>query len=188
MPRPKISPAFFKAVLEGHGWLGLLFGALIYLICFSGSLIVLVDQLSVWERPEAPVVRTASPALLDRFANATYVRARAIGADHDIFIGAPSPELPRLASFATGKKRQRGEWSGDASGDVQPEIETPWVDFVQTLHFNLTVPGVVGRYLVGIIGTLLLASLVTGVLAHRRILKDAFRLRWGGSPHQCRSS
>jgi uncharacterized iron-regulated membrane protein len=55
--RPTISPAFSRAVLDGHSLLGVIFGALVYIVCFSGALIVLVDQLTLWERPEIPIVR-----------------------------------------------------------------------------------------------------------------------------------
>jgi uncharacterized iron-regulated membrane protein len=184
MARFGISNAFTRAMLDGHGLIGVIFGAVIYMLCLSGTLIVLVDQLTIWERPKVPVVRQVTPDLLQRVSKSAYVRAKAAGVAHDIFINAPTPELPTLEVFAYGEGGEAGahcEWSVDAAGDLGPGADAPWVEFVQTLHFNLTIPGALGRYLVGIFGTLLLASLFTGILAHRRILKDAFRLRWGGS-------
>lgn len=171
-------------MLDGHGLIGVIFGAVIYMLCLSGSLIVLVDQLTLWERPQVPIVRAVTPDLLQRVSEEAYRRAKPTGAAHDLFVNAPTPELPTLHVMAFGERGEAGphhEWSVDAAGNLSPEIETPWVLFVQQLHFNLTIPGALGRYLVGIFGTLLLASLITGILAHRRILKDAFRLRWGGS-------
>jgi uncharacterized iron-regulated membrane protein len=182
--RPLRIPAeFTRAMLGGHGLLGVIFGAILYVICLSGSLIVLVDQLTLWERPQAPAVTNVSPDLLRRVSREAYVRAKAAGVAHDIFINAPTPELPHLAVFANSARGEADhrDWSIDATGTFGHGTETPWVEFVEQLHFNLTAPGALGRYLVGIFGTLLLASLVTGLLAHRRILKDAFRLRWGGS-------
>lgn len=170
-------------MLDGHGLLGVIFGAILYVICLSGSLIVLVDQLTLWERPQAPAVSSVSPDLLMQVSREGYVRARSAGVAHDIFVNAPTPELPLLSVLAYGEgggETNHRDWSVDAAGKFGPGTEVPWVAFVQKLHFNLTAPGAIGRYLVGIFGTLLLASLVTGLLAHRRILRDAFRLRWGG--------
>lgn len=169
-------------MLDGHGLLGVVFGAVIYVLCLSGALIVMVDQLTLWERPQAPVVEAVTPAMLARVSQQSYDHAKAAGMAHDIFVNTPTPELPHLTVTAVGEggEEDHRAWSVDANGRFGPDIETPWVLFVQQLHFNLTVPGAVGRYIVGIFGTILLASLVTGILAHRRILKDAFRLRWGG--------
>ncbi len=180
----RIPNAFTRAMLNGHGLLGVIFGAVIYMLCLSGSLIVLVDQLTIWERPEAPAVSDVTPDLLQRVSAEAYRRARSAGVAHDIVINAPSPELPRLDVLAYGDGGEPGghrDWTADATGRLRDGVDVPWVELVQQLHFNLTVPGALGRYLVGIFGTLLLASLLTGILAHRRILKDAFRLRWGGS-------
>lgn len=171
---------FTRRMLGGHGWLGLIFGAILYAICLSGTLIVLVDQVARWEGPNAPVVRSMATPLLAATIDRAFARARSEHLDHDLIVRMPSEEYPRMSIFAIGEKRSV-EWSVDASGRVGAPIGTPFVAFVQQLHFNLTVPGAIGRYLVGIFGTMLLASLGTGILAHRRIFKDAFRLRWDGS-------
>lgn len=177
--RLSISPAFSRAVLDSHSLLGVLFGAVIFLLCVSGTLAVLSDEFTVWETPHGPHVASASPELLARVATNTYAAAKAEGIAHDMFVTAPTPELPRLTASAFDHGRSR-IWNADAEGRLGPRPETPWTSFLQDLHFNLNL-GIIGRYLVGIVGTLLLASLITGVVAHRRILKDAFRLRWGGS-------
>ena len=184
MKRLHLSTAFTRSMLDGHGLIGVIFGAVIYVLCLSGALVVMVDQLTIWERPQAPVVEAISPALLARVGQEGYRRARAAGVAHDLFVTTPTPELPHLTLAAFGEgggEDNHRVWSVDSAGRFGAEMATPWVLFLQQLHFNLTVPGAIGRYLVGIFGTILLASLVTGILAHRRIFKDAFRLRWGGS-------
>jgi uncharacterized iron-regulated membrane protein len=174
------SRIFSAALLRAHGLIGLLFCAAIYLVCVSGTLAVLIDELTVWERPEAPRVESVTPERLAAVATAGYARARAAGFDHDLSIITPSPTLPQLIVFAYDEGR-RASWAADASGRLRNRPETPWTDFVRDHHYNLHLPAPYGAYLVGIIGTILLASLISGVLAHRRIIRDAFRLRWGGS-------
>ena len=177
-----ISKAFTRQLMAGHSLIGLLFGALIYLICLSGTVIVLVDQLSRWERPAIPAVYDATPERLGAIGHAALARSRAAGLVESVLIRPPSPEFPRLSVMAFGTAGRHAEWAVDGDGRIGGEVERPWVEFVEALHFNLTAPGAIGRYLVGVIGTILLAAIGTGLLAHRRILKDAFRLRRGGSP------
>lgn len=176
-----ISKQFSAKLLDGHSLIGVIFGAIVYIVCLSGAAVVLIDQMTVWERPRAPAVERVERGQLAATIGEAYARAKAAKLDHDMFVTLPSPELPRMTIFARTDKGAHREWSVDAAGQLHGEVETPWVAFMQMLHFNLTVPGAIGRYLVGIVGTILLASIVTGVLAHRRIIKDAFRLRWGGA-------
>lgn len=177
----QIPKSFTRALMDGHGLIGVLFGAVIYVLCLTGSILVLVDQLTLWERPDAPQVTVLSQqAIVDVSRNALS-SAQAAGVAHDIYINMPTAEMPRMGVFAYDGKGGTREWDADAAGRLTPHVETPWVAFMQLLHFNLTLPGAIGRYIVGIFGTILLASIVTGLLAHRRIIKDAFRLRWGGT-------
>ncbi len=121
MARLRLSTGFTRAMLDGHGLLGLSFGAVIYLLCLSGSLIVLVDQLTLWERPEAPIVREVSPAQLAQVSREGYARARAAGVAHDIYVTLPTPELPHFdasppmartpnASIANGRSTAPAGW------------------------------------------------------------------------------
>lgn len=177
----KIPKSLTRAAMEGHGLLGVLFGAIIYVLCLTGSILVLVDQLTVWERPDAPAITSLSDADIVVLSSRALARAQAAGMAHDVYLQMPTDELPRMTVLGYGEKGGHRDWNVDATGQIVPKAETPWLEFMQLLHFNLTLPGAIGRYIVGIFGTILLASIVTGLLAHRRILKDAFRLRWGGT-------
>lgn len=176
-----ISKQFTRAMVSGHGLIGVLFGAVIYVLCLTGSVLTLVDQLTIWEKPGAPEISHLSAGDVVAIAGRALAEAQKEGVAHDVLIQLPTGELPRVAVFAMDGKGSRRGWNVDASGRIVPRAETPWVEFVQALHFNLTAPGAIGRYVVGIFGTILMASIVTGLLAHRRILRDAFRLRWGGT-------
>ena len=44
----RMSAPFVQAVLAGHSSLGLAFAALIYLVCFSGTVAVLVHDFERW--------------------------------------------------------------------------------------------------------------------------------------------
>lgn len=177
----QIPKSLTRAAMEGHGLLGVLFGAVIYVLCLTGSILVLVDQISIWERPDAPAITSLSDADIAAISARALAKAQQAGVAHDIYMQMPTDELPRMTVYGYDEKGDHRDWNVDATGQLVPHADTPWLEFMQLLHFNLTLPGAIGRYIVGIFGTILLASIVTGLLAHRRILKDAFRLRWGGS-------
>jgi uncharacterized iron-regulated membrane protein len=53
-------------MLAGHSALGLAFAALIYLVCFSGSIAVFTQEFTRWEQPAGPVLhRGVSPQAAD---------------------------------------------------------------------------------------------------------------------------
>lgn len=180
--RLTVSREFTRALLNAHSTLGILFAALFYLVCFSGTVAVLADEFAQWERPDAPRVTQATDAALVRAASEGYIRARADGGKVEtLIVTAPSDLLPRMTVTAYDGRNER-TWSVDAAGHVLPPVPAPWAEFVREHHHSFNIPEPFGRYLVGIIGTVLIASLVSGLLAHRRIIRDAFRLRRGGAP------
>ncbi|MDF2621374.1 MAG: PepSY-associated helix domain protein [Xanthobacteraceae bacterium] len=181
--RPLLPPDFVRSMLAGHSALGIAFAALIYVVCISGALAVFVNELQRWEQPDAPVVaRGITPEVVTAVVAAGYEQAKADGAAHDIFVMGPGASSSRLAVFyhddETGVE---GEWLADAEGRLVTPIKAPWTQFIAELHMALHLPRTWGLFLVGLVGVTLLSSLISGLLSHPRIFKDAFALRWGGS-------
>ena len=177
---PKIPPGFVRSVLAGHSALGLAFAALIYLVCFSGTVAVFAHEFERWEHPDAPQVQAVEAAAVQR---ALVAGQAAFGqpAEH-VFITLPTPELPRfeLTFDAEGGERQMS-WFADTSGALAGRAESAWTRFMTDLHIYLHLPRSWGMFVVGLTGVALLSSLISGVLAHPRMFKDSFHLRWGGS-------
>lgn len=55
--------------------------------------------------------------------------------------------------------------------------ENAFAEFLLALHYRLNLPAIIGMSIVGALGVAIVALSVTGVLAHPRIFRDAFRLR-----------
>ncbi|NJS13764.1 MAG: PepSY domain-containing protein [Sphingopyxis sp.] len=167
---------FVAKSLSAHGLLGLILGALIFQICLTGTLTVFAGELRQWEQPTAPVVTEVSP---EGYANAirTGKAIAGVGGPPVILLG-PTSALPRLEIRVPGKA---GGGYADASGAIREPVGTGWTDFVTELHERLYLPGIWGIALVAIAGVALLAALITGIAAHPRIFRDAFRLRRGGN-------
>ncbi|WP_165190448.1 PepSY-associated TM helix domain-containing protein [Caulobacter soli] len=175
---PKVPAEFVRAMLAGHSALGLAFAALIYLVCFSGSIAVFTQEYTRWEQPAGPVLQAATPQAADRvFREALAHNPKA----RDVFVQLPEPVRPRLTAHlddATGAERT---FVADASGAIVGEMKTPWTEFQAELHTVLHLPRAWGGFIVGLTGVALLSSLISGVLSHPRVFKDAFAFRWGGS-------
>lgn len=173
----RIPADFVRAVLKGHSGLGLAFAAAIYIVCLSGTLAVFVDEFIRWENAGAPRVESVSPETVQRAFETAVARA-GDGLEH-VFIIPPSGDLPNLR-IETDAAADRA-WFADPQGALVTESRSPWADFIVALHENLHLPRTWGMFLVGLTGVALLSSLISGILAHPRIFRDAFHLRIGGS-------
>lgn len=176
---PKVPAGFVRSVLAGHSALGLAFAALIYLVCFSGSVAVFAREFQRWEQADVPPMATASPAAIQAVM-VEAVRRAGPGVEH-VYITPPTVDLPHLGVVTEVHGGAHQAFVADADGRLTTTGEPVWTQFMTTLHINLHLPQTWGMFVVGLTGVALLSSLISGVLAHPRVFKDAFHLRWGGS-------
>lgn len=173
----RIPAGFVRAVLRGHSSLGLAFAALIYLVCLSGSLAVFAHEYQRWESASAPQVITVTPDAVQAAFEGAIARGGP-GVEH-VYITLPSADFPRLLLHVDADEDR--EYLADAKGQIVEGNAFAWTEFITRLHINLHLPRTWGGFLVGLIGVALLSSLISGILAHPRIFRDAFHLRLGGS-------
>ena len=89
-----------------------------------------------------------------------------------LYVRMPTDDLPRAVVTT-----DNGAWYVDGEGRVVGREAHAWTEFVIGLHEYLSLPTTWGLILVGALGVALVALVLTGVLAHPRIVRDAFRLR-----------
>lgn len=178
-----VSPRFVQMMLAGHSALGVAFAALIYIVCLTGMISVFGHELERWEQPNAPLM--TSPPTLAAIQEAIwsgYGQALIDNAADQVALIAPSELNPRfIVSYADPRTGHDGEWIADDRGHLVERVYAPWTEFVTELHKTLHLPRTLGFVAVGLIGVALLSLLISGLLAHARIFKDAFILRWGAS-------
>ena len=181
--RQFLPPDFVRAMLAGHSALGLAFAALIYVVCLSGTLAVFAYEFQRWEQPDGPTVRgSVSPETVAAVLAAGYTQALADNSAHDMFILSPALTGSRLVvNYHDHQTGVEGSWLADAEGRLVMRAKAPWTEFLTHLHIDLHLPRTWDMFIVGLTGVALLSSLVSGLLSHPRIFKDAFALRWGGS-------
>ena len=182
MSRGDRSATLVKRALSGHAALGLLAGALIYLIAITGTLIVVLERWQRWEQPAVAETQILSPAAAQAAIPNVLAREADLPQTAHLYIRMPTADLPRAVVTTDNKA-----WYVDAAGRVAAREAHSWTEFVAALHIHLTLPMVWGMILVGALGVALAALLVTGVVAHPRIARDAFRLRSRHDPQLARA-
>ena len=167
------SKATSKKALKSHSWLGLAVGALLYLICLSGTVVVIGHEIARWEQPEQPAIESFSAQSAQQ-AYSEFITQ--YPPTHDVLFMMPGDELP--VGYIKSQEAARFV-QGD--GLLTGQVAHPFLDMVTALHVHLHLPHEPGMILVSLTGVVLIALIVSGILAYRRIKKDAFKARFNHS-------
>lgn len=92
------STAFVRQSLAGHSWLGVMAGALMYLVCLSGTLAVFYEEFERWKQPYAPEIASYDADGIDETFN-DYLESDAEVTPH-MYVVLPTDAVPR-ARIAT---------------------------------------------------------------------------------------
>jgi uncharacterized iron-regulated membrane protein len=171
---PKASQERVSSALSAHAVMGVVMGALLYVISLSGALIVFENQIAWWEQPVAPRVTAMTPEAVDAAARA--VAAADTEPTSHVVVYLPTPDLPR-AIAATDNVTL----NVDATGAPAQAHNAPWREFLLGLHYYLHLPSTLGFIFVGVLGAVMLALILSGFLAHPGVFRTAFAMRRDGS-------
>lgn len=158
-----------------HSWCGALVALLLFLVFASGCVALFFNALQPWQHPELRHIKPAEDGI--RFDRMLQIAREQGWADDGVTFGLPAhshavlltlpDESYRIAIFDPG--------SGELIA-VKPEGFTR---FLRRLHTDLLLPFPLGAYLVGSLGAVLLLMVVTGIVLHRRMLRQLFTFRRG---------
>jgi len=164
-------------MLGAHSALGLAVSVLMYVICLSGTIAVFFQEFERWEQPQVAEYNSLPAAAMTIAIDEFYQHIDSH--EKPLYIVLPTASLPR-AHISDGEH----EWWLNIDGTLSEKVASHWTHFLTELHTNLHIPNSIGLFIVGILGVILTALILSGLFAHVRILKDAFRLRWGGTGQQ----
>lgn len=170
----KAKPSFSKQMLNSHSTIGLVVAAILYLVCISGTIAVFYPEFERWEQPNIPEFRSLSPQAIDN-AYQGYMQ-KINNPSNSIYVVLPTQELPR-AHVSDGEN----EWWLDSQGHLLEEVSQPWTTMLKDLHVYLHLPKNIGLMIVSLLGIMMTHLIISGVLAHTRIIKDAFSFKRGGT-------
>ena len=168
---PDLSAKLVARMLSAHAGIGVVLGALLYIVSLSGVMVVFHAEFARWEQPHITEVSAASPELAARSAQTLLDHASAAGETPDrISVFLPTPDSPRLAGGYGDTY-----WFIDESAALGETIDHGFSEFLIDLHYYLHLPSTLGLIVVGLLGVMMLALVVSGFLAHPRVFRDAFR-------------
>ncbi|GJE03533.1 PepSY-associated TM helix domain-containing protein [Methylobacterium isbiliense] len=163
-----------------HTWSGLIVGWVLFAVFVTGTASYYRAEISRWMQPELRREATIGPDALARAAElgVAHLQQHAAGA-RTWFIALPQPDRPLIDLFwRTKPGTPPGRAVLDArTGEPAALRETRGGDFFYRFHFELHLPPLWGRWIVGICAMIMLVALVSGVVTHRRIFADFFTLR-----------
>ncbi|MFC3195734.1 PepSY-associated TM helix domain-containing protein [Marinicella sediminis] len=163
-----------KQTLRSHAWIGLVLAAVLYLVCLSGSLLVFKSDFERWEQSSSEPYLSISDQAISRALAAFQTKVnRPVEALYFVY---PSKDLPR-AHVADALD----EWWVDKDGALTAPVDIPWTDMLTDLHYYLHLPGTWGMIIVGMLGAMMCGLMVSGLLSHPNLFKDAFKLRLGSN-------
>ncbi|TXN22458.1 PepSY-associated TM helix domain-containing protein [Methylobacterium sp. WL9] len=171
-----------------HAWSGLVVGWVLFAVFVTGTASYYRPEISQWMRPE--LTAAAAPleaAGLGRAADfaRTHLETAAKGA-RSWFITLPTPAHPVVDAIWRTKPGMPPEWAtlDPATGAPMPVRQTKGGDFFYRFHFELSMPPLWGRWIVGICAMAMLVALLSGIVTHRRIFSDFFTFRRGAKSAQ----
>jgi uncharacterized iron-regulated membrane protein len=168
------TPTLSKRSLSAHAWLGLFVSAFMYIICLSGTLAVFHQELERWEQPQIPETSEVDIAVIEK-AYDNFVETYPDETEH-MYVVFPGTGIPRVVV-----ENDHIAYFVNPDGSLGEVEQSHWTKMLVDLHLYLHLPKSFGMILVSAFGALLCALILSGFLAHPRIIKDAFRFRRGGT-------
>lgn len=170
----KYSPNLVKRALASHSAVGLSAGVFLYFICLTGTLVVFATEFERWQQPEVQEYKQFTTAAM---AQALHQYQQGVTKPAEqVYIVLPNRELPRSHISADEQ-----EWWLNQDGSFAQQVNEGWAHFLREFHYYLHLPHDVGMVLVSILGVMLISLILSGIVSHPSIFKDAFQLRLGGS-------
>ncbi len=163
-----------------HSWAGIVTGLLMFIVCFSGAVVVFKHEIDLWANPSlAQLPRSDKPASLD--AVLTQLHTRYPGATVET-IALPDAVNPSYFAFvrergAPANTRTKVALRSD-TGTVVGPVDSQLGQYLRMLHVFLFFGP---RWIVGFLGVAMLVLIATGIVIHRKILAELFTQRWGRS-------
>ena len=180
-----------KRLVAIHGWSGAILGLLLYVVLLTGAVAVFAFEIGSWSaggvKSDQPFARPLDGTLRGL--------AEQVPAEYREDVSVFSNSAGHVVAFlhthapnAEGDPDERG-----VLFELHPETHEvlarregfgsevfgadPWGaldEFLVALHVNLHLPDPWGLYATGILGLLMLAAAISGILIHRHLIQDLF--------------
>ncbi|AGP81692.1 Aspartate kinase [Alteromonas mediterranea MED64] len=163
--------------LNAHTWVGVFLSVLLFLVCLSGTIAVFHFEFERWEQPHITEMENVSPEVVEKAMDSFL--SRHTEKSHHLFVVFPTSDIPRLVV-----ENDHVAYFADDEGNLIEKESVSFTQMLVDLHLYLNLPHSWGMILVSALGAVICTLVITGIIAHKRITKDAFKLRRGGNGQQ----
>lgn len=167
-----------KPLYDLHSWTGLVTGLILYIVLFSGSVSLFVDE--IWPFALGPDHTRADAAINTALVDQAFGRARIEAQDTPKLSGyilLPGPDRSFLhMSLSTGEAEIQLLGDG-ATRSLVPRSRPALPLVLEALHTDLLLPAPWGRYFVALTGLVFVVMVLSGLWLHRKIVRELFTLR-----------
>lgn len=167
-----------------HSWTGVSLGLFLFMVVFTGCFALFHHEIRLWEDGLWNHPIAEQPVYIHPiFEN--WVNTQADPQDiRFVEVSAPTPLTPYYSALLHLNGMDTpisARWDSE-SGALLPPPQSGIADWMLNFHRQLMWPHRlggedIGRSIIAIAGIALLLSLLTGIVTHRKILRDAFTLR-----------
>ena len=172
---------FRQAMAWLHTWAGLVFGWLLFAIFLTGTLSYFKEEINHWAHPEIPL------RSLDN--RASLAQAQAYLGEHGAnasrwFITLPDAREPAMTVMwqeagKTGRGSFKRETLDSQTGQPVASRQSLGGEFFYRFHFELQMGYPWGRWLASLAAMVMLVTLVSGIITHKKVFKEFFTFRPG---------
>lgn len=159
-----------------HSWLGLSFGWLLFAIFLTGAVTYYRHEITMWMQPQFVMMQVNQETALKTAYS--YLQQHAPDAQN-WYIGVANQDLPvNKIYWQTAEGAYQLKTLDAMTGKELTLSATQGGDFFYNFHFQLYgVPYTIGRLIVTIAAFIMLMTLISGIITHKKILTDFFTLR-----------
>ncbi len=180
-----------KRLTAVHGWSGVILGLLLYVVVCTGTIVVFAPQIERWslgvnqsrglDVPLDAILRDYGQKLpksmLDDVGVWRNTRGELIAFYHSHVLNPETGETEDYGTMfhfdpATGAVVDRVE--GFVWQDPENWVESALEHFLVNLHVALYLPNPWGLLATGVLGLLMMAAALSGLLMHRHLIRDIF--------------
>jgi uncharacterized iron-regulated membrane protein len=148
---------------------------LLFAIFLTGTLSYFKDEITQWAQPEIQVRDVDADVTLDRAQSWLQQNA---GDASRWFINLPDARSPGLSVMWQKAAGGFGEKTLDPlTGNEASARDTKGGEFFYRFHFQLQMPHPWGRWLAAIAAMVMLVTMISGVITHKKIFKEFFTFR-----------